>query len=84
MAMISFQFSKSAGRRDQDRLLTRLKKVAGVRAVGRIDEESPDADISRMCFAETIDDSVPKIVEQLHQASGIESVSVEPRRELIQ
>lgn len=83
MAVISFRFSGSADRPAQERLLGRLKKAPGVRASGRIDAESQDEDISRMCFAETIDAShTASIVEELHQASGVEAVSVEPRRGL--
>ena len=84
MAVISFQFSKSADRNDQDRLLGRLKKKPGVRVAGRIDAESQDDDIARMCFAETVDAThVASVVEELHQAAHVEKVSVEPRRELI-
>ena len=83
MAVISFQFSNSADRKDQERILGRLKKIAGVRTVGRIDSESADEDISRMCFAESVDAThVPAIVDELHRVSGVEGVSVEPRREL--
>ena len=84
MAVISFQFSDSANRGDQDTFLGRLKKLAGVRSAGRIDSESPDKDIARMCFAESVDAShVPSIVDELHRAPGVESVSVEPRRGLV-
>lgn len=85
MAVISFQFSSSAGRGDQDSLLGRLKKTTGVRTVGHIDGESQDDEISRMCFAETTDAShVHDIVDELHRASGVEEISVEPRRGLIE
>ena len=84
MAVVSFQFSGTANRDEQDRILSRLKKLAGVRSVGRIDPESQDEDISRMCFAETADAShIPSIVDELHQAPGVEGVSVEPRRGLV-
>jgi len=83
MPVISFQFSGTADRGDQDRLLGRLKKMAGVKTAGRIDAESEDEDILRMCFAETVDAShLPSIIEQLHHAPGVEGVSVEPRRGL--
>lgn len=83
MAVISFRFSSSADRGEQNRILGRLKKLAGVRTVGHIDADSPDDDISRMCFAETMDAQVATVVDELHRASEVEGVSVEPRRELI-
>jgi len=83
MAVISFQFSGSTDRPAQERLLGRLKKAPGVRTVGRIDEASLDNDIARMCFVETADTThTDSIVETLHQAPGVETVSVEPQRGL--
>lgn len=83
MAVISFHFSHTTDRGAQERVLGRLKGLAGVRAVGRIDSDSADADIARMCYAESVDAAhVPLIVEELHRASGVEGVSVEPRRGL--
>lgn len=83
MAVISFHFTRNTDRGHQDRILSRLKTLAGVRAVGRIDSESQDQDISRMCFAESVDPShVPLIVDELHRAAGVEGVAVEPRRGL--
>lgn len=85
MPVISFRFSPAADRPTQDRLLVRLKHAPGVKTAGRIDPESPDAEISRMCFAETTDPSATaSVVDELHRASGVETgtVSVESRRGL--
>ncbi len=83
MAVISFRFAHDADRGHQDRLLSRLKNLTGVRAAGRIDADSQDQDISRMCFAQSVDQSfVPTIVDELHRAAGVEDVAVESRRGL--
>lgn len=85
MPVISFQFSHTTDRSTQERLLGRLKQAPGVRAVGRVDPDSSDADIARMCFAETSDpNSTTSLAEELRKAPGVESttVSVEPRRGL--
>ena len=84
MAVISFRFARDTDRGHQDRVLGRLKNLAEVRTAGRIDSDSNDEDISRMCCAESVDQShVPSIMEELHRAAGVEDVSVEPRRGLI-
>jgi hypothetical protein len=83
MAVISFLFTPNTDRRHQDRVLNRLKALAEVRSAGRIDSESDDQEISRMCFAESVDPShVPIIVEELHRSAGVENVAVESRRGL--
>lgn len=83
MAVISFHFARTTDRGHQDRVLSRLKSLAGVRTAGWIDSDSEDQDISRMCFAESVDLShVPVIVDELNRAAGVEGVAVEPRRGL--
>jgi hypothetical protein len=84
MAVISFRFSASADKDDQELVLGKLRKLTGVKSVGRVDAESQDEDISRMCFAETIAAHVPLVVEELHQTSKVKDVAVEPRRGLIE
>ena len=80
MPVISFQLPP-ANRGEQNRILGAIGKMAGVRTVGRVDAESKDTDVARMCFAETADAAhVPTVVEELHRTAGVEGVSVEPRR----
>lgn len=84
MPVISFQLPP-ANRGEQNRILGVIEQMAGVRTVGRIDAESKDTDVSRMCFAETADAAhVPTVMDELHRTAGVEGVSVEPRRGLIQ
>ena len=85
MPVVSFQFSPSATRAAQDRILKRLRTTPGVRSVGRIDSQSDDKEIARMCFAETTDASLAaSVVGQLHHFAGVDAqtVSVEPQRGL--
>ena len=83
MTVISFRFARNTDRGHQDRVLNRLRTLAGVRTTGRIDSDSEDQDISRMCFAESTDSSdVQVIVDELHRSSGVEGVAIEPRRGL--
>ena len=85
MPVISFQFSPSADRRTQERVLGRLKQAPGVKSVGPVDPDSSDADIARMYVAETSDpNSTTSVAEELRKAPGVESgtVAVEPRRGL--
>lgn len=86
MSVISFRFTDSANRTEQERLIGRLKRTPGIRAVGRIDEESSDETIARMCFAEAVDrQAEASVVKELRHAPAIdaESVAIEPLRGLI-
>jgi len=84
MAVVSFRFTRSADRSAQDRVLGRLKKLQGVKTVGRIDGDSPDEDISRMCFAETTSpEHAESVLEHLQEAVGVEGASIESRRGLV-
>ena len=84
MAVISFLLAASSDLSDQERVLGQLRRTHGVRGVGRIDPDSRDSEISRMCFAETDNaDAVQLVVAQLQRDSEVENVSVEPRRGLV-
>jgi hypothetical protein len=82
MTVVSFRFTLETDPARQAQLLGQLKGMAGVQAAGHIDAASADPDISRLCFAESTEAHVPAVVEALKQASGVEAVSVEPRRGL--
>lgn len=83
MSVVSFQFTPETDRHSQDQLLGRLEKLAGVRAAGRVDPETDDPEVSRMCFAEVAAGHPEQVVVgELHKADGVEGVSIEPRRGL--
>jgi hypothetical protein len=83
MAVVSFQLSANADRGKQEHLLDQVRSFSGVSSVGRIDAESNDDDILRMCIAKVADGSrLPSVLDALHRVSGIEGVSVESRRGL--
>lgn len=81
MCVISFHFAQNMDREQQGLVLNRLKVLEGVCTTGYIDPKSEDQDISRMCFAESINPHhVPFIVDELRRTNGVEGVSTEPKR----
>lgn len=84
MAVISFQFTHNTNPEQQERTLKKLRALSGVRVVDRIDSESNDQDISRMCFAEVADStSTQTVLSELHKTVDVEGVAVEPKRGLV-
>jgi len=84
MPSVSFEFAQSLDKKQQERLLTDLRSRSGVHAADRIDPESANPVVTRMCFAE-VEDGLPleALRDYLNAKPEIASVEIEPRRELV-
>ena len=83
MPTVSFKFQQGLDKKQQEILLADLRSLSGVHSSGRIDPESANPVISRMCFAE-VDGGQPldALRDYLSANPEVVSVEVEPRREL--
>lgn len=84
MPSVSFEFAKSMDKKQQERLLADLRSRSGVHTADRIDPESTNPVVTRMCFAE-VDGGLPldALRDYLSANPEITSVEIEPRRELV-
>lgn len=84
MPALSFQFSEAIDRRTLDKTLAKLRKLPGVKSIDRIDPESDDSVISRMCIASVVDrQNLETLRADLAGTKGVESVEEPPQRELV-
>ncbi|MCL4201085.1 MAG: hypothetical protein KJ000_01230 [Pirellulaceae bacterium] len=84
MPDISFQFAPDVATQVQGEVVAKLRKLAGVQTVQRLDPESDDPLVSRMWFAQIADRRNFEVARNLLTGlSDIESVDEPPRRELV-
>ena len=84
MAHLSFQFHAGIARRAQDAAMAKVRKLAGVQYLDRIDPESEDPVISRMWHATVSDaEQLESVKSQLARIPGVESIEEPPQRQLV-
>jgi hypothetical protein len=84
MPDLSFQFGPDVAKKVQGEVAAKLRKLAGVQSVQRLDPESDDPLVSRMWFAQIADRrNLEEAKNLLAGLPGIESVEEPPRRELV-
>ena len=84
MPELELQFSHSTDRKTQDAALAKMRKLAGVAHAIRVDPESEDPVISRMCSVAVADASqVGLLKSQLAKLPGVETVDESTERKLV-
>jgi hypothetical protein len=81
MATISFRVADRVDAIRQSQIIKKLQAVAGVQHCGRLDPQSQNAVVSRMCLAEISDSvDVKQVVAQFASTPDVEDVAVESPR----